>query len=69
MATRSVRATAAKDGHRMCDLYYLELLRASKGTLRFTHQSALGHVVSFGPFSLCVPYKEGLCPVAETLIS
>jgi hypothetical protein len=27
-----------------------------------TQQSALGHMVDYGPFSLCVIHKEGLCP-------
>jgi hypothetical protein len=27
-----------------------------------THQPALGPVVSYGPLSLCVIHKEGLCP-------
>jgi hypothetical protein len=54
-------------------MYYLELLHASEGTLflatvskcRFTvvspHQSALDPR-GYGPFSLCVIHKEGLCP-------
>jgi hypothetical protein len=27
-----------------------------------THQPALGRVVDYSPFSLCVIFKEGLCP-------
>jgi hypothetical protein len=27
-----------------------------------THQSAQGRVVSYGPFFLCVIYREGMCP-------
>jgi hypothetical protein len=27
-----------------------------------THQPVLGLVVGYGPFSLCVIHKEGLCP-------
>jgi hypothetical protein len=50
-------------------MYYLELLRASEGTLsrwswmhlQSLHQPAL-RVVGYGPFSLCVIHKEGLCP-------
>jgi hypothetical protein len=37
-------------------IYYLKLLRASEGTL-----SRWARVVGYGPFSLCVIYKEGLC--------
>jgi hypothetical protein len=53
-------------------MYYLELLRASEGTLsRWSrlHSQSLAPtnphwacVVSYGPFSLCVIHKEGLCP-------
>jgi hypothetical protein len=51
---------------------YLELLRASEGTL--SHWSRLhlqslapskphwARVVGYGPFSLCIIHKEGLCP-------
>jgi hypothetical protein len=52
--------------------YYLELLRASEGTLsRLSglHLQSLAptnphwaRVVGYGPFSLCVIHKEGLCP-------
>jgi hypothetical protein len=53
-------------------MYYLELLRASEGTLsrwpRLYLQS-LAHtdpqwprVVGYGPFSFCVIHKEGLYP-------
>jgi hypothetical protein len=51
-------------------MYYLELLRASEGTLSHwvpaafavvsTHQPALGPR-GCGPFFLCVIHKEGLC--------
>jgi hypothetical protein len=51
-------------------IYYLELLRASEGTLRHwsrLHLQSLAptnphwaHVVGCGP--LCVIHKEGLCP-------
>jgi hypothetical protein len=30
--------------------------------LSFTHQPALARMVGYGPFSLCVIHKEGLCP-------
>jgi hypothetical protein len=53
-------------------MYYLKLLNASEGTLsrwsRLHLQSlALANphwarVVGYGPFSLCVIHKEGLCP-------
>jgi hypothetical protein len=53
-------------------IYYLELLRASKGTLiRWSrlHLQSLAPtnphwpcVVGYGPFSLCVIHKEGPCP-------
>jgi hypothetical protein len=52
-------------------IYYLELLRASEGTLsrwsRLHLQSLVptntywARVVGYGPFSLCVTYKKGLC--------
>jgi hypothetical protein len=52
--------------------YYLEFLRASKGTLSRWSQLYLqslaptnphwARVVGYGPFSLCVIHKEGLCP-------
>jgi hypothetical protein len=57
-------------------IYYLELLRASEGTL--SHWSRL-HLQSlaptnphwarvvYGPFSLCVIYKEGLCPSSRDI--
>jgi hypothetical protein len=52
-------------------MYYLELLRAVEDTisrrsrlhlqsLALTHKH-WAHVVDYGPFSLCVIYKEGLC--------
>jgi hypothetical protein len=54
--------------------YYLELLRASEGTLsRWSrlHLQSLAptkphwdRFVSCGPFSLCVIHKEGLCPIS-----
>jgi hypothetical protein len=50
-------------------IYYLELLRASEGTLsRWSRQSLAptnphwARVVAYGPFSLSVIHKEGLCP-------
>jgi hypothetical protein len=53
-------------------IYYLNLLRASEGTLsRWSrlHFQLLAptnphwaRVVAYGPFSLCVFHKEGLCP-------
>jgi hypothetical protein len=48
--------------------YYLELLRALEGTLSLHLQSLAptnphwGRVVGYGPFSLCIIHKEGLCP-------
>jgi hypothetical protein len=58
-------------------IYYLELLRASEGTLsRWSRQhlqslaSTIPHwacVVGYGPFSLCVIHKEGLCPTSEDI--
>jgi hypothetical protein len=52
--------------------YYLELLRASEGTLsresRLHFQSLAptnphwARVVGYAPFSLCVIHKKGLCP-------
>jgi hypothetical protein len=49
-------------------IYYLELRRASEGTLSrwsgcivSTHSQWV-RVVGYGPFSLCVIHKEGLCP-------
>jgi hypothetical protein len=57
----------------MCPkIYNLELLRASEGTVnpgyRLHLQSLIptnlhwARVVSYGPFSLFVIHKEGLCP-------
>jgi hypothetical protein len=53
-------------------MYYLELLRASEGTLSRWFRQHLqslvptnlhwARVVGYNPFSLCVIYKEGLCP-------
>jgi hypothetical protein len=53
-------------------IYYLELLRASEGTLsRWSrlHLQSLAptnphwaRVMGYGPFSLCVIHKEGLSP-------
>jgi hypothetical protein len=51
-------------------IYYLELLRASEGTLsRWLHSQSLtptnphwARVVGYGPFSLCVIHKEDPCP-------
>jgi hypothetical protein len=52
-------------------IYYLELLRASEGTLSrwsLLHLQSLAptnphwaRVVGYGPFSLCVIHKESLC--------
>jgi hypothetical protein len=57
---------------------YLELLRASEGTLsRWSrlHLQSLSptnshwaRVVSYGPFNLCVIHKEGLCPSSGDII-
>jgi hypothetical protein len=54
------------------NIYYLELLCASDGTLSRwyrLHMQSLAptnqhwaRVVGFGPFSLCIIRKEGLCP-------
>jgi hypothetical protein len=51
---------------------HLELLRASEGTLSrwsLLHLQSLAltnphwsRVVGYGPLSLCLTYKEGLCP-------
>jgi hypothetical protein len=53
-------------------IYYLELLRASEGTLsRWSrlHLQSLkstnphwARMVGYGPFSLCLIQEEGLCP-------
>jgi hypothetical protein len=53
-------------------IYYLELLRPSYGMLSRWSQLHLqlltptnphwARVVGYGPFSLCVIHKEGLCP-------
>jgi hypothetical protein len=53
-------------------IYYLQFLRASKGTLsrwsRLHLQSLVptnplwARVVGYGPFSLCVIHKDSLCP-------
>jgi hypothetical protein len=53
-------------------IYYLELLHASEGTLSCwsrLHLQSLAptnphwaRVVGYGPFSLCITHKEGLCP-------
>jgi hypothetical protein len=56
--------------------YYLEFLRASEGTLSHwsQHLQSLAptsphwaHVVDYGPFSLCVIHKEGLCPSSRDI--
>jgi hypothetical protein len=80
MSPRSVRFSVwswklSNVGHSLDEwpkIYYLKLLRASKGTLsRWSrlHLQPLAptnphwaRVVSYGPFSLCVIHKEGLCP-------
>jgi hypothetical protein len=56
----------------MTKIYYIELLRVSEGMLsrwfRLHLQSLAStipywaRVVRYGPFSLCVIHKEGLCP-------
>jgi hypothetical protein len=53
-------------------MYYLELLRASEGTVSCwsrLHVKSLAptnphwaRVVGYGPFSLCLSHKEGLSP-------
>jgi hypothetical protein len=58
-------------------IYYLELLRASEGTLSRWSRLHLqpftptnphwARVVGYGPFSLCVARKEGLCPSSEDI--
>jgi hypothetical protein len=58
-------------------IYYLELLRASEGTLtdcsRLHLQSLaptnlhLARMVGYGPFFLCVIHKEGMCPSSGDL--
>jgi hypothetical protein len=59
-------------------IYYLDLLRASEGTLsrwsRLHLQSLVltnphwARVVGYGPFSLCVIHKEGLCPSSGDIL-
>jgi hypothetical protein len=59
-------------------IYYLELHRASEGTLNRgsrLHLQSLdptnphwARVVSYSPFSICIIHQEGLCPSSETLI-
>jgi hypothetical protein len=54
-----------------CPIYYLQLLRASEGTLSRWFRLYLrslaptnpqwSRVVGYSPFSLCVIHKEGLC--------
>jgi hypothetical protein len=58
--------------HGMGDQCIIELLRVSKGTVSrwsWVHLQLLAptnphwaRVVGYGPFSLCVIHKEGLCP-------
>jgi hypothetical protein len=58
-------------------MYYIEHLRAAKGTLsRWSrlHLKSLAPtnphwacVVVYGSFSLCVIHKEGLCPSSEVI--
>jgi hypothetical protein len=80
MASRSVRfgvqsrklSNVGQSLHELLKKYYLELLRASKGTLsRWSrlHLQSLAHtnphwarVVGYGAFSLCIIHKEGVCP-------
>jgi hypothetical protein len=45
-------------------IYYLELLRASEGTLSCCWSRLHLH----GPFSLCVIHKESLCPSSGDFI-
>jgi hypothetical protein len=35
--------------------------------MHVTYQSALGLCGRYGPFSLCVIHKEGLCPSSEDI--
>jgi hypothetical protein len=58
-------------------IYYLGLLRASEGTLSLWSRLYLQSlaptnphwacVVGYGPFSLCVTLKEGLCPSSRDI--
>jgi hypothetical protein len=43
-------------------MYYLKLLRASEGMLSRLYRLQYTRMVCYGPFSLCLTYKEGLCP-------
>jgi hypothetical protein len=60
----ALRHAIAEVKQRWSKIYYLELLCASEGTL--SHWSLINRhwarVVVYGPFSLCVLHKEGLCP-------
>jgi hypothetical protein len=85
MAPRSVRfdvrswklSNAGQSSNGWPKFYYLELLRASEGTLsrrsRLHLQSLAptnphwAHVVGYCPFSLCVIHKKGLCPSSEDI--
>jgi hypothetical protein len=44
------------------------IIRAFIVSLRFAHARGIGRAVGYGPFFLCVMYKEGLCPAVGTLI-
>jgi hypothetical protein len=67
---RSVRCAIAEVKQRWLVIgwakknYYLEPIRASEGTLNrwFLVHVHWAHVVSYGPFYLCVIHKEGLWP-------
>jgi hypothetical protein len=82
MALRSVRfgvrsqkvSNVGQSSNGRPKIYYLELLRASEGTLsrwRRLHLQLLtptnphwARVVGYGPFSLCVIHKEDQCPIS-----
>jgi hypothetical protein len=73
-ALRRVIAEVKSISHWMGDqkIHYLQLLRASEGTLsRWSrlHLQSLAptnphwaRVVGYGPFSLCINHNEGICP-------
>jgi hypothetical protein len=83
-AFSALRLAIAKVKQRWSDkdgwpkIYYLVFLRASEGTLsRWSrlHLQSLAptnphwvHVMGYGPFSLYVNHKEGLCSAVGTLI-
>jgi hypothetical protein len=69
---RSLMAPRSVPSRKISNVYYLELLRASEGTLSgwsWLHLQPLAptyphwaRVVGYDPFSLCVIHKEGLRP-------